>query len=284
MIIAIDGPAASGKGTIAKQIASGLRAASPRHRAASTAPSPRRCSMPAVRPTMRRARSTPRSRSTPTQFDEIALKAQVITEAASVVAAIPEVRQALMNYQREFAVRPPGAVLDGRDIGTVIAPGADVKMFVVATPEVRAARRVLEMRGAGRAGRRGRGSGRPVAPRRARFAAQRRPAQGRSRRALARYHAFGYRRRIPGRRRYHRGRPNGPKAQLTALSSLEVQPVRCFACAAPDLALSRSYGLGPNRRRCRRLPRVRDRFIHGGPECSWLKLLPPRRRAKTSPA
>ena len=96
--------------------------------------------MPAVRPTMRRARSTAAIALDPTQFDAIALKAQVITEAASVVAAIPEVRQALMNYQREFAMRRPGAVLDGRDIGTVIAPGADVKLFVVATPEVRAAR------------------------------------------------------------------------------------------------------------------------------------------------
>ena len=74
---------------------------------------------------------------------------QVITEAASVVAAIPQVRQALMNYQREFAMRPPGAVLDGRDIGTVIAPGADVKLFVVASPEVRAARRVIELRARG---------------------------------------------------------------------------------------------------------------------------------------
>ena len=81
----------------------------------------------------------------PATFDESALKAQKITEAASVVAAIPEVRQALMNYQREFATRPPGAVLDGRDIGTVIAPGADVKLFVVASPEVRAARRVREL-------------------------------------------------------------------------------------------------------------------------------------------
>ena len=85
----------------------------------------------------------------PTQFDEAALKIQAITEAASVVAAIPEVRQALINYQREFATRPPGAVLDGRDIGTVIAPGADVKMFVMATPEVRAARRALEFRARG---------------------------------------------------------------------------------------------------------------------------------------
>jgi CMP/dCMP kinase len=85
----------------------------------------------------------------PTQFDESALKAPAITEAASVVAAIPEVRQALMNYQRGFATKPPGAVLDGRDIGTVIAPGADVKIFVVATPEVRAARRTAEMRARG---------------------------------------------------------------------------------------------------------------------------------------
>ena len=85
----------------------------------------------------------------PTQFDESALKAPAITEAASVVAAIPEVRQALMNYQSAFATKPPGAVLDGRDIGTVIAPGADVKIFVVATPDVRAARRTAEMRARG---------------------------------------------------------------------------------------------------------------------------------------
>jgi cytidylate kinase len=94
--------------------------------------------MPAIRPTM-----PPGDRGAialdPTKFDDNALKLQVITEAASVVAAIPQVRQALMNYQREFATKPPGAVLDGRDIGTVIAPGADVKLFVVATPEVRAA-------------------------------------------------------------------------------------------------------------------------------------------------
>ena len=66
-----------------------------------------------------------------------------------MVAAIPQVREALMTYQREFATRPPGAVLDGRDIGTVIAPGADVKIFVTATPEVRAARRTLEFRARG---------------------------------------------------------------------------------------------------------------------------------------
>ena len=58
----------------------------------------------------------------PKKFDDNALKLHAITEAASVVAAIPEVRQALMSYQRQFAMKPPGAVLDGRDIGTVIAP------------------------------------------------------------------------------------------------------------------------------------------------------------------
>jgi CMP/dCMP kinase len=85
----------------------------------------------------------------PKKFDDNALKLQAITEAASVVAAIPEVRQALMSYQRQFAMKAPGAVLDGRDIGTVIAPGADVKLFVIASPEVRAARRVLELRARG---------------------------------------------------------------------------------------------------------------------------------------
>jgi CMP/dCMP kinase len=85
----------------------------------------------------------------PAKFDHNALKLQAITEAASVVAAIPQVRQALINYQRGFATKPPGAVLDGRDIGTVIAPGADIKFFVVAAPEVRASRRTRELRGRG---------------------------------------------------------------------------------------------------------------------------------------
>ena len=66
-------------------------------------------------------------------------------EAASIVSAIPEVRAALVDLQRNFAKVPPGAVLDGRDIGTVIAPHADVKLFVTASPEVRAQRRVREL-------------------------------------------------------------------------------------------------------------------------------------------
>ena len=70
-------------------------------------------------------------------------------EAASIVAAIPAVRAALLDMQRAFAARPGGAVLDGRDIGTVISPDADVKIFVTAAPETRANRRALELAGRG---------------------------------------------------------------------------------------------------------------------------------------
>lgn len=72
-----------------------------------------------------------------------------IAQAASKVAAIPEVRQALFDFQRAFAARAGGAVLDGRDIGTVICPDAQVKLFVTASPEVRAERRFLELTGKG---------------------------------------------------------------------------------------------------------------------------------------
>jgi len=148
MIIAIDGPAASGKGTIARQIAAvyGLQHLDTGllYRAVAKA------MLDAGYPPDDVERATEAAITLdPTKFQDNALKLQAITEAASVVAAIPQVRQALMNYQREFATRPPGAVLDGRDIGTVIAPGADVKLFVVASPEVRAARRTLELRARG---------------------------------------------------------------------------------------------------------------------------------------
>ena len=150
MIIAIDGPAASGKGTIARQLASvyglhhldtGLlyRAVGKAMLDAGYSPDDTERATEAA------------ARLDPTKFEDNALKLQAITEAASVVAAIPQVREALMNYQREFATKPPGAVLDGRDIGTVIAPGADVKLFVVASPEVRAKRRMLELRARGEA-------------------------------------------------------------------------------------------------------------------------------------
>ena len=70
-------------------------------------------------------------------------------EAASVVAALPEVRATLVEAQRRFAARPGGAVLDGRDIGTVICPAAEVKIFVTASPQTRAQRRALELARAG---------------------------------------------------------------------------------------------------------------------------------------
>jgi CMP/dCMP kinase len=77
------------------------------------------------------------------------LKSQKVGEAASVVSAIARVREVLLDFQRQFAATPPGAVLDGRDIGTVICPNADVKIFVVADPKVRAHRRTLEARSRG---------------------------------------------------------------------------------------------------------------------------------------
>ena len=211
MIIAIDGPAASGKGTIAKQVASvyGLHHLDTGllYRAVAKAVLDAGHSPDDVAQALEAAIALD-----PKKFDESALKAQPITEAASVVAAIPEVRQALMNYQREFATKPPGAVLDGRDIGTVIAPGADVKLFVVASPEVARRGARTNSRHVAKPRMRGRSwptccgvtSGIP---------AHRRAAKGRARRTLARYHAFGYRRGIPGCRRYHRSRPNGPKTR-----------------------------------------------------------------------
>ena len=82
-------------------------------------------------------------------LDDPALMDGKLGEAASLVASYPEVRDALLAYQRAFARRPTGAVLDCRDIGTVICPDADVKLFVTASAEMRAARRYHELRQAG---------------------------------------------------------------------------------------------------------------------------------------
>jgi cytidylate kinase len=78
-------------------------------------------------------------------LNEDRLRGPEMGEAASVVAAFPAVRALLLDVQRRFAAQPGGAVLDGRDIGTVIAPGADAKIFVTASPEERARRRHLEL-------------------------------------------------------------------------------------------------------------------------------------------
>jgi cytidylate kinase len=149
VIIAIDGPAASGKGTLGKQLAAhyGLRHLDTgliyRAVAKSLLDAGRRADD--VDAAVAAANALD-----PARFDEAALKAPTVGEAASVVSAIPELRAALVAFQRDFAAKPPGAVLDGRDIGTVICPDADVKIFVTAAPEVRAARRAAEYRAAGR--------------------------------------------------------------------------------------------------------------------------------------
>jgi cytidylate kinase len=148
MIIAIDGPAGSGKGTLGKKLAAhyGLRHLDTGllYRAVAKA------LLDAGSPPTDAAAAAAAARALdPARFDEAVLKTPVVGEAASVVSAIPEVRAALLDFQRDFAARPPGAVLDGRDIGTVICPGADVKIVVVATPEARARRRAAEYRDSG---------------------------------------------------------------------------------------------------------------------------------------
>ena len=150
MIIAIDGPAASGKGTLGKRLAAhfGLRHLDTGliYRAVA------KVLLDAGHALDDRERAVAAARTLdPAQFDDIALKAPAVGEAASIVSAIPEVRAALIEFQRDFAAAPPGAVLDGRDIGTVICPDADVKIFVTATPEIRARRRAAELRARGEA-------------------------------------------------------------------------------------------------------------------------------------
>ena len=144
-VIAVDGPAASGKGTIAQGLARlyglphldtgllyravGYAASQPPHTLADAALVARQL--------------------TPAGLDHPALRTQAVSEAASRVAADPEVRAALLEFQRRFAADPLGAVLDGRDIGTVIAPHAHAKLFVTASPEVRAERRWKQVQGQG---------------------------------------------------------------------------------------------------------------------------------------
>ncbi|MBV8752306.1 MAG: (d)CMP kinase [Hyphomicrobiales bacterium] len=144
MIIAIDGPAASGKGTLGKHLAAhfGLRHLDTGllYRAVA------KTLLDEGAPLTDRARASAAARTLdPARFDEAALKGHAVGEAASIVSTIPEVRAALVDYQRAFATRPPGAVLDGRDIGTVIAPNADVKIFVTASAQERARRRAREL-------------------------------------------------------------------------------------------------------------------------------------------
>jgi cytidylate kinase len=148
MIIAIDGPAASGKGTLGKRLAVhyGLRHLDTGliYRAVAKALLDAGHDLNDARKAASAAKALD-----PAGFDEGALKSHPIGEAASIVSAIPQVRAMLLAFQRDFGRQPPGAVLDGRDIGTVIFPDAEVKIFVDATAEVRARRRTAELTAGG---------------------------------------------------------------------------------------------------------------------------------------
>src|SRR5579864_4907182 len=148
MIIAIDGPAASGKGTLGKRLAHhyGYRHLDTGviYRAVAKALLDAGADLTDEALAVAAAMELD-----PEKFGNPVLKGQAIGEAASVVSSIPRVREVLVDFQRHFAVGPPGVVLDGRDIGTVICPDADVKIFVVADPKVRARRRTLEAKARG---------------------------------------------------------------------------------------------------------------------------------------
>ena len=150
--VAIDGPAASGKGTLARRLAErfGLahldtgklyRATAFLVLEAGGNPADPAAALDAARSVDPALLADPR------------LLAEDVARAASIVAAMPEVRAALLALQRDFAARPPvpsrGAVLDGRDIGTIVCPDAIVKLFITASPEARAERRMRELRGRG---------------------------------------------------------------------------------------------------------------------------------------
>jgi cytidylate kinase len=145
MIIAVDGPAASGKGTLGKRLAAhyGLNHLDTGllYRAVA------RALIDAGHALDDEAAATKMAEHLDfSTLDETRLRGREAGESASVVSAYPGVRAALIKGQRDFAKKPPGAVLDGRDIGTVICPDADAKLFVTATSEERAKRRWLELK------------------------------------------------------------------------------------------------------------------------------------------
>ena len=148
MIIAIDGPSASGKGTLAKKLAAryGLAHLDTGALYRAVALKLLKAGSPLEDETA--AEQAARALAPP-DLDDDRLRLEEIGKAASVVSAMPRVRDALRQFQRDFAARDPGAVLDGRDIGTVICPDADVKLFVTASAAARAKRRAEELRGRG---------------------------------------------------------------------------------------------------------------------------------------
>ncbi|MDE2384018.1 MAG: (d)CMP kinase [Alphaproteobacteria bacterium] len=147
MIIAIDGPSASGKGTLARALAARLG-----YRHLDTGALYRMVGLSVMRqnidPADEEACAAIAASLDPAAFADSELRGEAVGNLASRVAALPKVRQALLAFQRAFARRAPGAVLDGRDIGTVVCPDADFKFFITASAEARAKRRFLETPGA----------------------------------------------------------------------------------------------------------------------------------------
>lgn len=156
LVIAIDGPAASGKGTLARKLAKELGLAyldtGALYRSVGKAvldagqdPANEQAAIAAANSLQKTLR--------PEDLQDPAIRTDVVGQAASNVAKFPAVRQALFDFQRHFAAKPQnglgGVVLDGRDIGTVICPDADVKLFVTASTEERSKRRLKELLGKG---------------------------------------------------------------------------------------------------------------------------------------
>ncbi|MCB1502706.1 MAG: (d)CMP kinase [Bauldia sp.] len=149
MIIAIDGPAAAGKGTLAARLAAHFRLpyldTGLLYRAVG-----KRIADRGLDPGDPAASAAEARALDPDELANPTLRGHDAGELASRIAVHPEVREALLAFQRDFAHRPGGAVLDGRDIGSTVAPDADVKIFVTASAEVRARRRTDELRAKGR--------------------------------------------------------------------------------------------------------------------------------------
>ncbi len=148
MIIAIDGPAASGKGTLGRLIARHFGLVyldtGSLYRAVARDVMARQVDIFDVNAARLAAQTLD-----PATLDDPGLRDPGVGEAASIVAGFPEVRDALLEFQRQIASSRPGAVIDGRDIGTVVCPDADAKLFVTAKVEIRAGRRFIELRKAG---------------------------------------------------------------------------------------------------------------------------------------
>jgi CMP/dCMP kinase len=145
MIIAVDGPSAAGKGTIARAVATHLGYhfldTGSLYRMVGLAMITAGKTADDVAAAVGFAKTLE-----PAKIQDRDLRTETVAAMASEVAAIPEVRTALLEFQRQFAKRQPGAILDGRDIGTIVCPDADLKFFVTASTQVRATRRRAELK------------------------------------------------------------------------------------------------------------------------------------------